>query len=122
MSNLPQLDVKSIDRFYIVLLIDPNSRTIFLDLPEQSTKLIFFIATKYIKFSKCLNTPFDCNIVDPNNFCLINIYDNLPINKIISKLLKHKVVYIKNCEIKPSYLKTLKIIKTEFEKKWQLNQ
>lgn len=122
MSNLPQLDVKTIDRFYIVLLIKSNSGIFFLDLPEQTTKLIFLIATDYIKFSKCIDRPSDCNIVESNNSCLINIYDNLPINKTLNKLLKHKVIYITNCETKSNYLQILKKIKASFEQKWHPKQ
>lgn len=118
MSNLPQFDIKTVERFYIVLLIKPNSAIFFLDLPEQTTKLIFLIATDYIKFSKCTNKPSDCNIVESTKYCVINIYDNLSINEIINKLLKNKIVYIQNCETKTNYLEILKNIKESFEQKW----
>lgn len=123
MSNLPYSPCKTKKQYYVALFRNQKIlQSIFVDLPEQTENLLFFICTKYeIKFSQWNEVTRVCNIVESDfneKDCVINLLTNIAIDDIVETLFKYGIVYLENSEYKTNYLKILNQLKETFEKKW----
>lgn len=124
MSNLLQSNNKIKKRYYVALFRNQKIvQSIFVDLPEQTENLLFFVCTTHeIKFSQWNEVTHVCNIVESDfkdKDCVINLLTNITIDDIVETLFKYGIVYLDNSEYKTNYLKILNQLKETFEKKWR---